>query len=236
MRNALKLSFAAISLAALAACVTPPTPKDYTDFRAEDPHSILVLPAMNNTVAVEASEFFFSTVSRPFAQRGYYVYPANMVKSVMESEGLYDPALIYDAETTRLGALFGCDAALYLTIQKWESQYVVLATSTNVSFDYELRSCKTGEVLWKEDVSLSYSPQASSSGNLIADLVAQAVVSAMEKGMPNYIPLAQQANLAAASTIGQGLPAGPYLPETYNNDREQFPVRSALDQAQDSQN
>lgn len=209
----------------LTACITPPEPKDYTAFRAEDPHSILVLPALNNTVAVEAPEFFLSTISQPFAQRGYYVFPANMVKSVLENDGLSDASLIYNADTRRLGELFGCDAALYLSIEKWESQYVVLATSTNVEFNYEMRSCNTGEVLWEENMALSYSPQASSSGNLVADLIAQAVTAAIEKGMPNYMPLAQQANFAAAGTAGQGLPAGPYLNEAYGNDLEDFPAK-----------
>lgn len=209
----------------LSACVSPPEPKDYTTFRAEDPHSILVLPALNNTVAVEAPEFFLSTVSQPFAQRGYYVFPANMVKSVLENDGLSDASLIYQADTRRLGELFGCDAALYLSIEKWESQYIVLATSTNVEFNYELRSCESGEVLWEENMALSYSPQASSTGNPMADLIAQAVTAAIEKGMPNYMPLAQQANFAAASVAGQGIPAGPYHQEAYGNDLDVFPSK-----------
>ncbi|MAN73639.1 GNA1162 family protein [Henriciella sp.] len=225
MRSLLRTIALPVLALGLAACVTPPEPKDYSDFRQEDPHSILVLPALNNTVAVEAPEFFLSTISRPFALRGYYVFPANMVKSVLEEDGLSDPSLIYQADTRRLGNLFGCDAALYLSIDKWESQYVVLATQTNVKFNYELRSCETGDVLWQDTRAMSYSPQASSSGNPLADLLAQAVVAAIEKGMPNYIPLAQQANMLAASTVGQGLPAGPYREEAYKKDLEAFPVR-----------
>jgi len=218
----------------LGACETvPPVPKDYTTFRAEDPTSILVLPALNNTVAVEAPEFFLSTISKPFALRGYYVFPANMTKSMLENDGLSDPHLLYNTDTTRLGNLFGCDAALYLSIEKWESQYVVLATSTNVEFNYELRSCKTGEVLWVDNRSLSYSPQVDSSGNILADLIAQAVVSAIEKGAPNYIPLAQQANFAAAWTGGKGIPAGPYAAELYKQDLDVFPTQSATQEAQD---
>ena len=84
---------------------------------------------------------------------------------------------------------------------------------------------ETGDVLWQDTRAMSYSPQASSSGNPLADLLAQAVVAAIEKGMPNYIPLAQQANMLAASTVGQGLPAGPYREEAYKKDLEAFPVR-----------
>ena len=218
------LSVAALSLA-LAGCVASgPQAKDYSDFRTENPKSILVLPALNNSGAVEAPEFFLSTVSQPFAQRGHYVFPANMVKSLLEDEGLSDPALLYGADTRRLDRMFGCDTALYLTIERWESQYVVLATSTNVTFTYDLRSCKSGESVWIHTQQLTYSPQASSSDNPLADLLAQAIISAIEKGSPNYIPLARQANALAAGTVGQGIPAGPYLPDLYQQDTEQFPV------------
>lgn len=225
MNKTLKIT-TLLGLALLSACATTVDSKDYSDFRNADPHSILVLPALNNSGAVEAPEFFLSTISQPFAQRGYYVFPANMVKGLLEDNGLSDPALLYAADANRLKPLFGCDSALYLSIDKWESKYAVIATSTNVAFNYELRSCDSGKVLWSNAQTLSYSPSASGSGNIFADLVAQAVISALEKGAPNYIPLAQQANLLASSTLGQGLPAGPYLADDYNNDLETFPRKS----------
>jgi hypothetical protein len=55
-------------------------------------------------------------------------------------------------------------------------------------------------------------------------LIAQAIIAALEKAEPNYMPLTQQANLLAASTAGQGLPAGPYLDAKYNKDADQFPA------------
>lgn len=218
------LAGAVLGTLLLAACVTAPTPKNYSTFYSESPRSILVVPALNNTVSVTAADFFVSTVSRPFAERGYYVYPAYMVKRVLEDQGLSDAGLVHSADASRLGSLFGCDAALFVEIQRWESQYLVISTSTNVQFDYVLKSCKTGEELWRDRQSLAYSPQASNSGNPLADLLVQAIISAIEKGSPNYIPLTQQANLLASSTPGQGLPAGPYLPAAHGQDRDQFPI------------
>lgn len=224
---------AAAAAFGLAACETVgPQPYDYTAFRAKSPRSIVVLPALNNTTHVEAAEWFVSTVSRPFAERGYYVYPAWMVKRTLEESGLADASLVHGADARRLDPIFDCDAALYIDITRWESQYALIATSTNVSFDYVLRSCETGETLWATTQALSYSPEASSSGNLLADLVAQAVVSAIEKGSPNYIPLAQQANRLAAGTAGRGLPAGPYRPESYGMDLDMFPVPGAVPPAE----
>ncbi|CAN5311523.1 hypothetical protein BH10PSE4_BH10PSE4_17060 [soil metagenome] len=141
------LRFLAIAAAALslAACATTgPVSKSYNGFRAENPRSILVVPTLNNTLSVTAPEFFLSTISRPFAERGYYVFPAHMVKQVLETDGLSDAGLVHTADPRRLGALFGCDTVLFVAIQQWDSKYVVLTTTTTVKFDYTLKSCKTG--------------------------------------------------------------------------------------------
>jgi len=223
LRSKLAAVAALLAVSSLtAACVSAPAPKSYAALRSEQPKSVLVVPALNSTVNVDAADYFVSTISRPVAERGYYVFPAHMVKRVLEDEGLSDAGLIHQADASRLAPLFGCDTVLFVEIKRWESQYVIIATSTNVEFGYTLKSCRTGAVLWEGTQALAYSPQASNSGNPLADLLVQAIVSAVEKAKPNYIPLTQQANLLATHTLGQGLPAGPYLP-TYGADRNQFP-------------
>ena len=212
MRTVIK-TLAVIGLAclSLAACATAPAPYDYTLFRAEGPNSIVVVPALNNTAEVTAPDWFLSTISQPFANRGYYVFPANMVRGMLNDSGLGDAGLVHHADARRLAPLFGCDAVLFIDINKWNAKYLVLKTVVEVDFAYELRSCKTNETLWKNTQSLQYSPSASNSGNPIADLIADAIIAAIQKGRPNYMPLARQANLAAAATPGFGLPDGPYL-------------------------
>jgi len=222
-RRFVRFGLALSAAAALTACATAPPSKNYTAFRAENPRSILVVPTLNNTINVQAPEFFLSTVSRPFSERGYYVFPAHMVQKLLESNGLSDPGMVHGADPRRLEKLFGCDAILLINIQQWDSKYVILVTQTTVKFDYTLKSCKTSEVLWKDSQAMVYSPQANSSGNPIADLIAQAVVAALEKGAPNYMPLTVQANALAAGAPGRGLPAGPYLPAQYLKDKTVYP-------------
>ena len=195
----------------LASCATGPKPFDLTTFNAEAPHSILVVPALNNTAAVTAPDWFLSTISAPFSNRGYYVFPANMVRGVLNENGLSDAGLIHSTDARRLRRLFGCDAVLFIAINKWNSKYVLLSTTTEVEFKYELRSCKTNSTLWTNTQSLKYSPSAAQGGNVLATLIADAIMATIEKGMPNFMPLARQANLQASSTRGQGLPDGPYL-------------------------
>jgi len=223
LRKMITVAAVAAGAALLTACVTGPSPKSYAGLRAAAPRSVLVVPALNSTVNVDAADYFVSTISRPVAERGYYVFPAHMVKRMLEDEGLSDAGLVHQADASQFGGLFGCDTVMFVEIQKWESQYVVISTSTNVEFAYTLKSCRTGEVLWTNTQALSYSPQASSSGNPLADLLVQAIVSAVEKAKPNYIPLTQQANLLATHVVGQGLPAGPYLPAQHQADLKTFP-------------
>jgi hypothetical protein len=205
---------------AVAGCVNPPPPKDYAAFRDAAPRSILIVPAINRSVEVEAPDYFLSTISRPVAERGYYVFPVNVVKHMLEDDGLSDSDLVYQADTRKLASLFDANAVLYITIERWDSQYVVLSTTTTVDLSYVLKSGRTGETLWSEKRKVVYSPQANSGGG-IAGLVAQAVVAAIEKAAPNYMPLARQANALAVGLPHQGLPAGPYR-DGYKNDSKDF--------------
>jgi hypothetical protein len=220
------VKFAKISILALgvvlAGCVQVPKSKDYAEFRAHDPRSILVVPVINNTTSLTAQDYFLSTVSAPFAERGYYVFPAHMVKSLLEKEGLSDAGLVHQAAPTRMGEIFGCDTVLYIDINKWESRYVVLTTTTAVALHYKLASCRDGRTLWEDSREMTYSPQASSGGNPLAALLVQAIAAAIEKADPNYMPLATMANLQAANLPGQGIPAGPYLPDQYGKDQAKF--------------
>ena len=197
------------------------TPSDYAKFRAENPRSILVVPVINRTVDVTAPDYFLATISRPIGERGYYVFPVNLVKRVLEDDGLADSNLVHQANPQRLGELFGADTILYITIQQWTAQYAILSTSVQVSFTYSLKSGKTGEEIWSSKESMTYVPQSQSSGNPIADLIAAAVTAGLTKAAPNYIPLAQQANGNAVIRIHKGLPAGPYNGK-YGQDKDSY--------------
>lgn len=218
MGSSKNLVAALLGLSLLAGCVAAPAEKkDYAQFRAEDPQSILVVPVVNNTVNIDAPDYFLSTVSFPIAERGYYVFPINLVKSVMEDEGLSDANMVHAADPTRLGELYGADAILYISINHWETTYAVLVSTTTVSFEYVLKSGKTGEELWQESSTINYTPQDNSNSGLLGMLI----VAALQKAAPNYMPLARQANSMAVITPGQGLPAGPYS-ENYEKDTQQF--------------
>jgi len=198
-----------LALLLLLGCVTPAR-KDYSRFLAEGPRSILVVPVVNKTVDVEAPNYFLSTLTLPVAERGYYVFPVNMVKRVLEDDGLADAALVHAADPARLASLFGADTVLYVTIERWEARYILISTQVTVEFDYVLKSGRTGAELWRDHRTMEYAPnQGNGGGGLLGALLAAAIV----KAAPNYMPLARQANATAFAWPGPGLPAGPYLPE-----------------------
>jgi hypothetical protein len=197
------------TVALLAACVSPPQKADYTQFRSEAPRSILVVPVINKSVDVNAPDYFLATIAEPLANRGYYVFPVNMVKSVMADDGLSDADLVYAGDPRRLGELFGTDAVMYIAIERWDAKYVVLATTVTVELTYTIKSAHTGEQLWANRQKVVYNPQQNGGGGL-AGLLANAIVAAIAKAAPNYMPLAHQANNQAINFKGTGLPAGPY--------------------------
>ena len=195
----------------LLGCVTAPK-KDYTQFLSERPRSILVVPVVNSSVDVDATSYFLSTLSVPVADRGYYVFPINMVKRMLEDDGLSDAAIVHNADPVRLAALFGADTILYVSIERWDAKYMLLTTQVTVEFNYILKSGRTGTELWRDHRSMVYAPNQSSGGGIGA-LIGAMIAAAITKAAPNYMPLARKANAATFAWPGPGLPAGPYRPE-----------------------
>jgi hypothetical protein len=165
---------------------------------------------VNQSVDVAAPDYFLSTASLPVAEQGYYVFPVNLVKRLLEDDGLSDAGFVHRADPVRLAGLFGADTVLYIVIERWDARYAVLATTVTVQFHYVLKSGITGEELWRTRSTMSYTPESQSSGNPWADLIAAAITAAVAKAAPNYIPLAQAANYSAVMDRYQGLPPGPH--------------------------
>lgn len=212
MLRLFRLVLAGAAALALSACASNPIPKkDYSALQAEHPRSILIVPVTNKSTQVDAPDNFLVTLPTLLAERGYYVFPVHMVKRTMEDDGLADADMVHAADTRRLAGLFGADAVLYADIDRWDSQYAVISTTTTVGIKYTLKSGKSGDTLWEEHVETAYSPQAQNSGgNPLAGLLAQAIISAVERASPSYLPVANQANMVAFAFPGKYLPVGPY--------------------------
>lgn len=209
MRKLIKWSIVLVVIAA-AGCATTGQNKDYTAFKSADPHSILIVPVVNRSVDVNAPDYLLSTVTIPLAEKGYYVFPVNLVKRVLEDDGLSDADLVHNASTAKLCNLFGADSVLYVSIERWDAQWALLSTSVTVELTYIIKDAKTEQAIWQQKEKMVYVPQNSNTGNPLGNLIAAVVTAAITKAAPNYMPLAHQANAKAFLAADTGIPAGPY--------------------------
>ena len=129
-------------------------------------------------------------------------------KFVLEQEGYYEGEQVHQLPPETLAKLFDADAILYVSINRWDAQYIVISTQVTVEFDYRLVG-RDGTELWKENKPMVYSRQNNSSGSPLANLIAAAVNAAITRAAPNYMPLARQANYQVFYGP-QAFPDGPY--------------------------
>lgn len=204
-----KLLLSLTVLLLITGCATTQPTWDRTAFETASPRSILVVPSVNKSLDVDAPNYLLSTLPVPLAEKGYYVFPVNTVKVVLEQEGFYEGEQIHEQSPATLAQLFGADSILYVTINRWDAQYVLLATVVTVDFDYRLVD-RDGVEIWSANQTMTYQPQGSSSGNPLADLIANAISAAFTRAAPNYLPLTRQANQQAFVLGPMAIPDGPY--------------------------
>ena len=189
----------------LFGCASPIQKKDLSAFSTAAPRSILIVPIVNKTLDVDAPLYLLTTLPIPITDKGYYVFPVNTTKFILEQEGLYEGERIQQMPTPQLAGMFGADAVLYVTINRWDAQFILISTTITVDFDYRIVS-SSGVEIWHENKKMVYQPQSSGGGILGA-----IVTAALARAAPNYIPLAQTANKEVFQVGPNQLPDGPYL-------------------------
>ena len=190
------------------ACVPVPSPVIHTSFYRRIPRTILVLPPVNETAELEASDLYLSTITAVLAEHGYYVPPVALVKEMLLSNGLPLPPQMHRAPLDRLASVFGADAVLYVTIHHWGAT----VGGVRVTLGYRLVDVRDGSELWSRRVSefRSYSNNKSESlGELVISLLISTVVAQLSD-VP--LDLVRQANYRAVGTSAERLLLGPYHP------------------------
>jgi len=207
--NLVKL-FLSLMVVVLTGCASAPAKKDLSAFNTAAPRSILVVPAINKSLDVDAPNYLLSTLTVPLAEKGFYVFPVNTAKFVLEQEGFYEGEQIHQQPPETLAKLFGADAVLYVTIKRWDAQYAIIAATVTVEFDYRMVA-RDGTEIWQANQRMQYSPQNSNSGGSpLAMLISAAINAAIARAAPNYLPLTQQANQMVFVLGPNAIPNGPY--------------------------
>lgn len=201
----------AVAVAAvLAGCATR-SPQDLTAFKRAAPRSILVVPVVNKSLEVDAPNYLLATLPVPMAEKGYYVFPVNMTKVVLEQEGFYEGEQIQQQPPADIAKMFGADAVLFVTINRWDAQYALITTTVTVDLDYRMYA-KDGIEIWRTKQAMQYQPQATNAGHPLATLIVAAISAAMTRAAPDYMPLARQAHQIAFVLGPDAMPKGPYAP------------------------
>jgi hypothetical protein len=192
----------------LTGCATKPY--DYTNYRAHSPRSILVLPPLNESTDIGATYGYLSTVTKPIAEKGYYVFPVAVIDQMMKENGLPTAGEMHQVPLKKIHEIIGADAVLYVTLKQYGSKYQVVSSTTVVAAESKLVDVKTGTLIWEGKVNFQ---QGTSSGNIIVDLIATPIEQAVNQSTDQAHNLSGQANVQMFTLKDQGLLSGPYAPQ-----------------------
>jgi hypothetical protein len=198
-----------------------PKPSDYALYLQHMPRSILVLPPLNESVEVAASEAFLSTVTMPLAECGYYVFPVAMVDAILKENGVPTAFEMHQVSLQKLSEVFGADAVMYIVINKWTTTYAVIDSSTIVSLAYRLIDTDTGEILWHRNQAVQVS-SSQGQNNIIGMVVAASIRAAMSTSGKLEPEVARYANLEVFNLPSQGLLRGRMHP---HHEKDQLIVK-----------
>jgi hypothetical protein len=214
MKPSLRVPAVAVALSALmlAGCAGQRAkPYDYTNFRAHPPRSILVLPPLNESTTVEGTYGYLSTVTRPIAERGYYVFPVAVTDQFMKDNGLPTAGEMQQAPLAKFAEVIGADAVLFLKLEHYGSTYQVVNASTKVEVLAKLVDTRTGTLLWE---GRGFAQQDSARlSNPVANLIAAAITQAINSKTDSAHNVSRMANHNLFANERNGLPYGPYSPK-----------------------
>ena len=112
----------------LAGCASGPR-----QFAFDEPElrSILVVPVINETNSVEADTLMHATATTPLANMGYYAFPVDTVKFVLESESLYEPERVRELGPVKLAEMFHADSVLFIKVTYWKDTVTFVKDSSS---------------------------------------------------------------------------------------------------------
>lgn len=186
-------------------------PRDYTSYRAHLPRSVLVLPPLNEGIEVDASYRYLSTISRPLAEAGYYVFPVAVVDAFMKENGLPTPGEMHAVSLEKIREVFGADAVLYVTIEEYGQKYQIISSSTIVKARARMVDVVTGATLW-EGRANAYEGSGDSGGDPLAAIVMAGIAQVLESATDHAHELSSQVNHQMIFNSDSGLLLGPYSP------------------------
>jgi len=202
--NKLILSILLVLSLLSTGCAIPTISKAeaYPEMYVEKPVAILVVPSINHSTAADAPILYSSTINEPLSNAGFYVLPIEVTDHFLRNEGLSEGEMLLDIPAQKFAEPFGADAVLYVTIEKWDTNYYVIGGNVTVAVDFRMQSAKSGKTLWAYKDQMVIDTSGDDSGGLLAALIATAISTAVQ----DYVPVARNVNTLAL----QAIPFGKY--------------------------
>ena len=200
------LLFAIISVAFSSCTTTVPILKTvaYKGMYNEKPLSVLLMPPINKSTAVEAKEYFHSTLIVPLNNAGFYVIPPFLSMEILKKESAYDSELFLNSSLTKFGEIFGADVVLFTIINKWDKTY----GRVSVGVEYILKSTKTNETIYDRKGTINYNTSVSSSGGGLVGALITVAATSINTAATKYVDVARVCNNYTLID----LPLGKYAP------------------------
>ena len=184
----------------------------YSGIYEQKPVSVLIMPPINRSTAVEAKEYFHSTLNVPIINSGYYVVPPFLSIEILKRESAYDAELFTERSLNIFKEIFGADLALFTIINKWDKSSI--GAKVTVEVEYIFKSTTTNEVVYNRKGTVIYNTSVDSGGSALLNMLASAINTAATK----YVDVGRAVN---AYTLSD-LPAGKYNTLRYMQDREEL--------------
>lgn len=178
--------------------------EQYAKMYEEKPLTIVIMAPINQTNHPEAKDYFYTALYQPLCEKGYYVFSPNMTMELLQSESAYDSEMFIDGSLTKFADVLGADACLFTTIKSWKRNN--LGGTITVDIEYELKSTKTGETLYKREGDISLDTSVNSGGVGIFSLVANAIATAINTASTDKVKAGQ----ACSAFVLSDMPVGKY--------------------------
>ncbi|MCC4591925.1 MULTISPECIES: DUF799 domain-containing protein [Xanthomonas] len=215
MKNVARMACVAVLGLLLSACATQPMSRDYSAYKASKPRSILVLPPVSHAPDVNASLSVLSVTTLPLAEAGYYVMPVAPVYETFKQNGITVADEAQAVSPEKLREIFGADAALYITVEKYGAVYQIINSVVVVSANAKLVDLRTGTVLWQGQAQASSGENQNNAGGGLVGMLVTAAINQVVNQVTDQGH--QMGNVASQRLLSAGHPGGllygPYNPK-----------------------
>ncbi len=120
----------------------------------ESVHLIAVFPVQNSVVDQRAASMLRDKVLNALYFKGYPKISPQLIAEKLNAEQSEEKSISDKTEYFRiLGEQMKVDAILYCNLKESRTAYYLIYSPMSISADFELRSAKTGQILWKNQYS-----------------------------------------------------------------------------------